>query len=746
MDQSEPGLKKFIFWLLAAVLLTPLWVNSRFFFPFITTKTLYVRLVIEVALFCYLILIASHPQYRPRRSLIWWAGGAYLGVVVLASIFGVNFSRSFWGNVERGEGIIMLLHLAAYAVIVASVVASEREWFRFMEVSIVVSLLASFLAFAQAAGVPFISTSTTGARFSSTVGNPSFFAAYLLFNLFFLMYLFWRRTEVGRRIAYAVAWLVFLGTLFGTATRGALLAFGLTLFGLFGVGVWRSRERWARWGAGVGVILIVSTAGVVWLSREARWVKENPVLERLSSISRTDITTQSRLAVWKSSFGAWREHFLLGVGYENYNVPFSKHFPPAIYRDEGSQIWFDRAHSIFFDIAVTSGLAGLLSYGALFAAAGIVLWRRARTAGWDFWSVAIMAALLTAYFLQNLFVFDTLASYLPFMLVLAWLASSDAGIDSSSRATPQWLSLGAVKGAFGVSLAVGLIVFVFRPALANRTLATAVKTGQAGEVGAATALFEEVLQYGDYQRFEARQQFAQFAGTVGADTRFDASERREALAAAIRAMEQSLREAPRDVQNYLQLMELLNTAAAFEPSNYERVIELGAQAMRLSSSRPQLYYSLAQARIGQGRPAEGAELLEKAVALAPQVGEARWNLGAAYAFAGDREGMAREFALAEQFGFTLDNPQRLNRYLIVYSKLRDYQSMAAVLERYVRLNSVTAADTTAWARLAALYKELGEFGKSEQALRKAVELDSRLRPEAEQFLQLLRASSSAAGH
>ncbi|MBI2625498.1 O-antigen ligase family protein, partial [Candidatus Parcubacteria bacterium] len=566
MDQSEPGLKKFLFWLLAAVLLTPLWVNSRFFFPFITTKTLYVRLMVEVAFFCYLMLIASHPQYRPRRSLIWWAGGAYVGVVALASVLGVNFSRSFWGNVERGEGIIMLLHLAAYAVMLASMVRSAREWFRLMEVSIAVSLLASFLAFAQAAGVAFISTSTTGARFSSTVGNPSFFAAYLLFNLFFLMYLFWRRAEAGRRIAYAVAWVVLVGTLFGTATRGALLAFGLTLFGLLGIGVLRSRAGWARWGAAIGAMLLIVVAATIWLGRGARWVRENPVLERMVSISRTDITTQSRLAVWKTSLVAWREHFLFGVGYENYNVSFNKYFPPAIYRDEGSQIWFDRAHNIVFDIALTSGLLGLAAYGALFGAAGVVLWRRARAARGDFWSAAIMAALLAAYFLQNLFVFDTLASYLPFILVLAWLAASHADAPTVPVALPRWFGSGIARGIFGLGLGVALIALVFRPALANRTLATAVKTGQAGEVGTAAALFEEVLQYGDYQRFEASQQFAQFAGTVGADTRFDASERREALLGAIRALEQSLREAPTDAQNYLQLMELLNAGAAFDPS------------------------------------------------------------------------------------------------------------------------------------------------------------------------------------
>ena len=70
--------------------------------------------------------------------------------------------------------------------------------------------------------------------------------------------------------------------------------------------------------------------------------------------------------------------------------------------------------------------------------------------------------------------------------------------------------------------------------------------------------------------------------------------------------------------------------------------------------------------------------------------------------------------------------------------------MAAILEKYVGLTNVSAADSTAWARLAAIYKELGEYEKAEQALRKAVELDPRLQADAAKFLEMIRASSTAA--
>ncbi len=736
---AEPALARFLRWLLAAVLVAPLFVNSRFFFPFITTKTLYVRLLVEVAGFLYLLLIIRHPEYRPRRSLLWWAGGAYLGIVILTSIFGVNFERSFWGNIERGEGILMLVHLALFAVMLAAVNRREQDWWRLMEVSVGTAVLMSFITFAQAAGAFFIASSTTGNRFSATVGNPSFFAAYLLFNLAFLAYLMIRRPEPWRRGVYAAAWLLLFAALLGTATRGAILAFGAVGAALLAGALFRAPRRSVRLGAlGVLAALALCT-GIVWVNREALWVRENPVLRRLVSISASDITTQSRLAAWRASWAGWRERLIIGWGYENYNVPFNKYFPTAIYRDEGSQIWFDRAHNIVFDIGTTSGLAGLAAYGAMFVAAALILVRAARANRAHRWSLLVVGGLLVAYLLQNLFVFDTLASYLPFMLVLAWIAQCDADGRPAPlgppRRIPGWLG---VAGA--VLLAAALIAFVFRPAVANLTLTTAIKSGQANVVGSAIALFEEVLGYGDYQRFEARSQFAQFAGAIPKG----APDRRHAIEAAITAMEASVREAPNDAQYYLQLMELLNIGAGFDPARYERTVALGEEMRRFSPTRPHVYYAMAQARIAQNRAAEGVQFLERAVALAPQTGEAHWNLGAAYAFAGDRERMEREFTIAQELGFTLHNPQRLNRYLFIYSQLKDYRGMAAILEKYVGLTSASARDSTAWARLAAIYKELGEYEKAEAALRKAVELDPRLQADAVKFLEMIRASSTAA--
>jgi len=103
----------------------PLLVWSVFLFPFITTKVLYFRLLVEAALFVYVILAWRYPAYRPRFNLVTKAVWLYVGVVLVAAIFGLDFRTSFMGTVERGEGVVTLLHFAAYFTMLTGVTYRE---------------------------------------------------------------------------------------------------------------------------------------------------------------------------------------------------------------------------------------------------------------------------------------------------------------------------------------------------------------------------------------------------------------------------------------------------------------------------------------------------------------------------------------------------------------------------------------------------------------------------------------------
>ena len=227
----KPNVLKWIITIcLYLVLVAPFLVWGKFLFPYITPKTLFFRIFIEIALFFYILLIIYRPEYRPRFSKLTWAVLIYLLIMTFASIFGIDAYRSFWGNIERGEGLLTIYHLFIFFILITSIFKEKKEWFRFFNVSIFVSLFISFYALAQELALKSflgfkILQSAGGARLTGTIGNASFLAAYLLLNIFLCLFLLTIRRERGWRIFYGLAFLFETYILFQTETRGALLGF-----------------------------------------------------------------------------------------------------------------------------------------------------------------------------------------------------------------------------------------------------------------------------------------------------------------------------------------------------------------------------------------------------------------------------------------------------------------------------------------------------------------------------------------
>ena len=218
-------LKWIIYTCLYLVLIAPFLVWGKFLFPYITPKTLFFRIVIEIALFFYLLLIIYRPEYRPRFTKLTWLILIYLLIITFASIFGVDAYRSFWGNIERGEGLLTIFHLFAFFIIITGLFKEKKDWLRFFDISVFVSLLVSLYAFGQSLGLSFLLPSAGGSRLTGTIGNASFLAAYLLMSAFLCLFLLVNKKQLTWRIFYILAFLFEAYFLFRTETRDALLVF-----------------------------------------------------------------------------------------------------------------------------------------------------------------------------------------------------------------------------------------------------------------------------------------------------------------------------------------------------------------------------------------------------------------------------------------------------------------------------------------------------------------------------------------
>ena len=105
-DKINLWLKRIIYGLTGLALLTPLLIDKGYLFPFISSKLFIFRILVELALFVYIILALRDPATRPGKSKILYLAAAYLGAVLLAGLLGVNLYKSFWGTIERGDGLV----------------------------------------------------------------------------------------------------------------------------------------------------------------------------------------------------------------------------------------------------------------------------------------------------------------------------------------------------------------------------------------------------------------------------------------------------------------------------------------------------------------------------------------------------------------------------------------------------------------------------------------------------------------
>jgi len=793
------------------ILFLPLVMNSHFFFPFIVVKNGLFRLVVEFIFAAYLVLICLQPEYRPRWNKLVLATVAFFGVSVLAMITGIGWYSSFWGNYERMSGLFHQLHLVLYFIVLLNVFRSKRDWYQFFSFSVFASLLMSFFAFAQWLGAPFLMKSSGGSRLSGTVGNATFLAAYLLFNLFFIAY-FWVKEQRFNIKLFALSFLVFdsffvlAGILskifsladwgifnffkisvllevldypklfypflamqiliftawflrrrkysikilltvillfefiifFNTQTRGAILGLVASIFVLSLVSLFLPLSRKFKVGSAATLLLIIVLPFVLVAAKNTPVVVNTATLNRLASISFSDITSESRLLTWQTSWRGWTENaksFLIGYGPENYYYVFNKYFPVKIFKDAGSQIWFDRAHNIIFDVGVTTGLIGLLAYGSML---GFAVWSLASVYknNHSFSSSWLFVGLIIAYFSQNFFVFDTLNTEILFYLFLAFVAfvQFSAGSESepeensqpaSSKPKPYYLMAIAV-----LILVSGLFINV-KTLKANNYIYKAL--AEAKDPTEAYDYYQRSINSSIVGKFEIRQQLANLALNVMRDTNVTPSQKVEIVDRALVESEKSVAEEPFNVRHYIWLASLYNETAAADINNLDKAIDVSNRAIALSPDRPQIYFELGQAYLFKGETDKAIEYFQLGVDKAPWVAESHLTLISVAILAQREDLVKQEFEKMAAGGQKL-TAENYRSMINLYLRVKNY---SRAIELQLKINELEPGQPDNYFALANLYAQAGDNQRARQAALKVLDLDPKAKSEVDSFLERL---------
>lgn len=705
--------------------LAPLLVASSFFFPFITGKAFYLRILIEVLVVAWAVLALLDRAYRPRFSWLGAIAIAFVTWMLIADSFAPNALKALWSNFERMEGWVLLVHLLGFLFAASAILRVEQKrratpptglvgWRAWFLTSLGVSLVVSAYALLQLINPAAFPIHQGSTRIDASLGNSAYLAIYLLWNVFIALWLAF--TEKQAWLKYSLFALAALeGVLiFFTETRGTILGLIIALFlaalltAVMGGGRMRHPTNpvggVARRLALGGVAAIVLFVGGLYLARDSALVQSNHTLERLASISLAD--GETRFTIWGMAWQGFLERPVLGWGQEGFNYVFNKHYEPSLYRQEA---WFDRAHNAFIDWLSAGGLPAFLLYLGLFGTAFFLLWRRSS----DFSRPerTLLTAALIGYAVHNVFVFDNVISYLYFFAILALIDAHTAREVRYFERAPELSPVAGTTYALPMAAVAvaGLLWFVNVPGMrAAHELVVAISPAPSGPEEN-IARFERLVQHPSFAAQEVREQVVAVAGAIVQNQSVPVELKQRAVALAVAEMEKQVERYPRDARARLQLAYAYRTGG-----DLARAFAETEAAVALSPRKQQMRLEAGQVAWEAGDNAAAREYLTSAYALDPQFTEL-----AAYAAAGEiiaGNVSAADRLLTEAYGTTAVDSDILGA---AYFRTKNWPRL---IQLWRMRAERPGASVQTWFGLAAAYYASGDNASAITTVRKAVEL------------------------
>lgn len=640
----------------------PLYVSSSLYFPFITGKGFAFRILIDIALAAYLLLACMDAKYRPKFSWILILYAAFTAWMLIADLFAVNVHKALWSNFERMDGFVTLAHVFAFFIIAGAVLTADKLWRRWWLTFLSAAALVCGYGLVQLSGGAVIHQG--GARVDASFGNAAYLAAYMLFVAAIAV---WQALETGAGklawIRYALFALAGIAAfiVYETQTRGAVLGLiaGIAVAALLWMLEAGKKGRLVAGAVLAGILLLV---GGFFLVKDSAFVKADPTLARVSSISAHDLSV--RTALWTMAFTGVLERPVTGYGQEGFNYIFQKDYQPSMYAQEP---WFDRAHNTFVDWLVAGGFPALLLFLALLISAVIALYRRTATRP----ERVLLVAALAAYAVQALVVFDNLFTYIPLAALLAMAATATARPWKLMERIPEVgrEQAGMVGAPIALVLGAALVWFVNVPSIAG---ASALVHGLAYLQSDPERAFSYITRANEAHAFgdqEIAEQTLMFATGLRQVPGASDQLKQEAGAYAMTRMNELVSRVPNDARIHMVYASGLRLLGDKSGAMRE-----STRARELSPKKQAIYIEQAYVRLETGDFTGARDLFHEAYALDTSFTDLAVMAAAGDIFAGDVT--AGQALLTEAVGTTAPANQLL---VLAYYQAKRFDDMIAVL-------------------------------------------------------------------
>jgi len=713
-------------------------VFKNLLFPYITSKQIPFNILMEVLFVIWTAFVIKYPNYRPKKSFVTFGMMAYFGVMLVSTFMGVDFNLSMWGDVERMLGAFHILHFFVLYLIIITVFTKKIDWLILFTVSFAVSSLLSLDVLGASSGY-------------GSIGNVAYVAGYLIFNIYFGALLFLHTKNTALRFLYFFVIALMTYVLYATNVAGAYVGLSLGfVFAVFLYMVLGKNVKYRIMAIASSVILLFLVIGFFSLNKDSGLIKSNNFLYKVrSEISFSKATFQTRLISWRGGIKDLKNHPLLGVGHGNYAYIFDKYFDPTFYDYTRGETYFDRAHNNIIDIVSTTGILGLLTYLSIFVAIAYYLIRGYRKDYINLREFVILASLFTAYFIQNLAVFDSFPTYQMLMISLGyvyWL--NKKGEDEEKGAAEVAGDTEFDNKEIYALLIAGIVMLTIAYQYNIKPWKMLIGTIEGQKVAKNPELliaeYKRALSYDTVLDRDSRTSLIRMFSDAGSVNNLPDDKKKEYMDYVIGLAEKNVAYNTHDSLNQMALAQVLNAASSMYQPGSEGFMHYSSRALaaidksiEASPKRVPIYYQKAQIQMTMGRVDEALDTLRYAYDLHPSYYDSACHLGKTLIYL-KKEAEGYKYldeCVQSEGGADLLGPSGYVKGLIDrYVNKKDIDSVIKLSKRIAML----APTPENWVNLAKLYAQKGDKENAVAAVAEAIKLDPRIEEYAKEFLDKLK--------
>lgn len=392
-------------------ILVPLLFDKGTIFPFIFSKIIFFRVIVDLAVLLFVWTLWKKPK---TQLILRWPDILLLVFVLwsmLSSLWGVDLQYSWWTGQERMSGLVSILHFVAYLYLLVNIF-STKDWLYFLRGILLVGLIIFLKSVGELGGGNY--------RAAGSLGNPIYLGEYFLY-LFWLagLLFFISKNKIERWIMICFLLLGIAG-IFISGSRGPLLSLVVALLVYFVWYIFQLKKNILRISlGGVGIMLAIVVALGIF-APQISLVQKLPIINNLSELKNFSGSLTNRLIVSGIAWQAALER-PFGWGWENFTTAFNIHYNPELLKRGWGDTYFDSAHNLYLDILVGTGFVGLILWLTFFFFIIYSLWHLYKKSENEKNKFILLIAFVISILTQFFVAFLHPSGYFLLFVVLAYI-------------------------------------------------------------------------------------------------------------------------------------------------------------------------------------------------------------------------------------------------------------------------------------------------------------------------------------